>query len=378
MAQKKSQQTEGLAAFLRYDASDPTTYELFEPGADWESASLYPPIKAAAEFQREDYLRLAWELLRRMPRYRRQYRKLQHHGLRRPTFFLGESFSFFSDERPPAFNGWQAVPLAPHQCTPLRKPRETTLGAYVSARQKDGRSWLVVHRHRWCLDYWGVSRMPDFRKPAKEIDLAALFTAPVRRFDPAPEKDRRVGPRIARGLAGPADLLVRLRLDVPLDLQTAMLRREFEQAQRTFAERDAGNKFDPWGTLGRSSESTDAYVDRMAQRPDGGLQRSRVLLKQLELCSLWLRTWDYVQTKREHSPTGAEPRVDRNEVIGRFEADFHAQFPGESAKSPLGRLVGKAMASYMVANWRTRGTKYIEESEEAVRQLIALGTAAET
>ena len=43
---------------------------------DWRKEDQYPALKPLDNYTRDDYLPLAWELPRRMPRYRRQYRTI--------------------------------------------------------------------------------------------------------------------------------------------------------------------------------------------------------------------------------------------------------------------------------------------------------------
>lgn len=367
----QSKQDEGFAR-LRYDPDDESARRRFRPAADWTTASEYPSIKSAAEFTRADYFRLAWELLRRMPRYRDHYEKLQRLGLLKPTFFLGEYGSFFSDERLPTFNGWREVQLWAHKCYPRPLSENETFGEYVDARANDGLKWFVVHRRRWCLDYWGLSRLPDPDESAARVDLEALFVPLATVFDPEAETTKVLGPRAVRGVIGPADFLVRLRLDAPLEPQLQVLQREFEKAQRTVAELDAENTLDAWRSLGRSSERADAEIARCSD----ALSRSRVLLKQLELCSYWLRTWDLVQAERKRNAGVVDPELSRAAVVAQFEKDAQSLFTGARAKTPLADLVYKATTRANVEKWRSRGRRYIEESEEAFRQLVALGMAS--
>ncbi|MBW8846180.1 MAG: hypothetical protein JF607_14535 [Burkholderiales bacterium] len=354
----------GLASYLQYNPDDAESRELFVPGANWEDASAYPPIKAAGDLKRADYLRLAWELLRRMPRYRRQLSKLKQLDFRKATFFLGAPGSFFSDKKLPTFNGWGEVPLRGHQCTPRPTSREATLGKYVAARQKDERPWLLVHRRRWCLDYWGVNRMEVHQRASADVDLETLFTPPAQRVDPP--WTGKPAPRLASTLLNPVDVLMRLRLDTPFDSQMQLFRREFEEAQKTFAAAEEGNFFDSWGVLGRSGEATDKFVSGKATAAAG----ARVLLKQIELSSLWLRTWDYEQALRQETDS-LRPRLDRLKMKRQFKRDAEIQRIGGVLSVELYDQV-KNTEPAMAANWRNRGIKYIEQTEEAYRQLVAL------
>ena len=114
----KTPSTSSLSDFLRFDAGRPEFLALFAPAADWRKKRQYPELKPLSSFTRDDYLRLAWELLRRMPRYRRQYRKLEELGIKTATFFKPSSSSFYSSDNPPGFPGWANVPLRGHKCEP--------------------------------------------------------------------------------------------------------------------------------------------------------------------------------------------------------------------------------------------------------------------
>ena len=107
-----------LEDFLRFDPKSPESLALYAPAADWTQSAQYPEYKLPDEYTRADYLRLAWELLRRMPRYRRQCRKLGELGIVSPTFGRSPQSIYFTHLRPPAFPGWRTVPLNGHKCEP--------------------------------------------------------------------------------------------------------------------------------------------------------------------------------------------------------------------------------------------------------------------
>lgn len=67
---------------------------LLGPGADWRKSSQHPVVKPLDEYTREDYLRLAWELLRWSPRYRWQTHKLGAFGIKSPSFYKKSPTSF--------------------------------------------------------------------------------------------------------------------------------------------------------------------------------------------------------------------------------------------------------------------------------------------
>jgi hypothetical protein len=48
--------------WLRFEASDEESHELFAPGANWRKQDQYPALKPLENHTRDDCLRLAWEL----------------------------------------------------------------------------------------------------------------------------------------------------------------------------------------------------------------------------------------------------------------------------------------------------------------------------
>lgn len=86
--------------WLRFEAGSEDSIRLFELGADWRKREQYPEIKPLVDYTRDDYLRLAWELLRRMPRYRHQIFKLADFGIASPSFFRTSKHYFVGPEQP--------------------------------------------------------------------------------------------------------------------------------------------------------------------------------------------------------------------------------------------------------------------------------------
>lgn len=82
-----SSRPEDRPRWLRFEAGEDESHELFAPGANWRKHDQYPALKPLDTYTREDYLRLAWELLRRMPRYRWQVHKLDLFGIKSPSSF---------------------------------------------------------------------------------------------------------------------------------------------------------------------------------------------------------------------------------------------------------------------------------------------------
>lgn len=102
-----------------FDASDEETELLFAPAADWRRSSNYPAVKPLNSYKCEGSSQAGLELLRRMPRYRRQLHKLGRLGINSPGFYKKSSISFYSNDRPlPGFPRWQEYPLVGHKCEP--------------------------------------------------------------------------------------------------------------------------------------------------------------------------------------------------------------------------------------------------------------------
>ena len=110
------------------------------------------------------------------------------------------------------------------------------------------------------------------------------------------------------------------------------------------------------------------------------------MLKHVELHPFWLRTWDALAEARLAQGT-LNPRLDRDLIVRQFHADYgHLDHPTEGAagkavqrrrkNTVLIDLIGAAIgSSAMVPNWRARSEKYIEESDDAFRQIVAMAFA---
>ena len=97
-------------------------------------------------------MRLAWELLRRMPRYRRKYRKLEELGIKTATFFKPSSSSFYSGDNPPGLPDWANLPLRGHKGEPPTAFQDDTFGTYIEAQSAAGQPWFVMNRRKWVMD----------------------------------------------------------------------------------------------------------------------------------------------------------------------------------------------------------------------------------
>jgi hypothetical protein len=95
--------------------------ELYYPVSDWRDSKAYPPIKRDSDLVRGDYLRLAWEVLRRVPRYRWHFKRISDNGMLTSRGFAGNDHYFTADNPPNRFSKWKDIPLDHHPCGPPAK-----------------------------------------------------------------------------------------------------------------------------------------------------------------------------------------------------------------------------------------------------------------
>ena len=97
----------------------------------------------------------------------------------------------------------------------------------------------------------------------------------------------------------------------------------------------------------------------------------------------WLRVWDAQAEARLEQGT-LTPRLNREAIAARFLNDDGRKTATGSAQTTsktnrnveyLKHLIGNAVNASMVPNWRARSEKYIEESDDAFRQIVAMAFA---
>ncbi|MFY7865513.1 hypothetical protein [Roseateles sp.] len=394
---------------LAYDADNQATWALYAPGANWRNSSEYPPLKPIEDFKRDDYLRLAWELLRRMPRYRRQHLNLAAHGIRPNRHFDGRQggYHFSSDYRNSAhwkIPGAFELQLGGHVCSPKADSNDQTFAEYVEARENADQDWFVMSRRRWLMDLWGLTGLPRPNEVLDADSISDLFAAPASFVTPVGTLRSTDRPRSVKTYVRQNEVLVRLRLDAPFELQRAAIQAAFEQAQAVSLQR-ADDPLQPLARTGAKLPGKTKVEFAADGKRNARLEASlgKSLLKQLDLCPFWLRTWDAVQEKREEDRNSgkgsagscaAAPRIDRRELLGVFIRDVDHGAPLSNAPRKLARpkksadakSVGPSFAEVVhgalygikseagVAsppNWRDRSLKYIEGSDEAYRRIIA-------
>ena len=375
--------------WLRFEAGEEESEILFGRGADWRKSSQYPEVKPLDEYTREDYLRLAWELLRRSPRYRWQLHRLGACGIKSPSFYKKSPTSFYASDRPlPTFPNWRNFPLIGHKCEPPAAKDCGTLGAYIDAQESAGQPWFVMNRYRWVMDFWGLAFLPSpdaTFDESKNQRLRELFSPPSNLVSVISNDAPADRPQLVNTYVRANEILVRLRLDASLELQMESIQNAFDAA-RDLASRRQQTAGDPLPATtrrktGKNALRDDPFATDFSARSAGNAGRVRI--KQVEMHPFWLRVWDALAEARIEQGT-LNPRLNREEVERRFFKDdgrkgAHLLVSEESMEGCVNKyfqnLVHKARQASMVPNWRARSEKYIEESDEAFRQIVAMAFA---
>jgi hypothetical protein len=383
---------------IQYDPKDKQKAAYYRVGGDWTKSSEYPQIFPLDKYRKEDFLRLAWELLRRSPRYRHQYHMLKEFGIKKSTFSGFKWESYFSNTVLPDFEGWESIPLLGHQCFPSKSSREQTFGEYIAER-KGGESWFVMNRRRWVMDLWGLKFLPNPDKNYLNLKDKDLFLAPAGAI--LVNNDDVNSPRIVTTYAGQNEVVFKLRLDAPLESQLSAIKHEISRLQ-SIADEHVINISEPF-SLPRIKK-TNKELAKILEEQKGAVlnydeRHGRVLLKQLELSPLWLRTWDAVQRARKKQSDSFQmalsgkhqwPRIDRVALVTQFKKDYLNHFDLVSQSSNGCDAVShgkkttrfaiydeleKSLKPASVPNWRERSEKYIESGDGAYRQIVAMAFA---
>ena len=359
--------------------------DLYEPGADWTDASQYPEIKALDAFSSKDYQRLAWEVLRRMPLYRLHWKELNALGI--TNHFLFGRRSFLSEVNDAELEQWRDVSIVGHVCVPPAAPHQKTLGAYIYDKPGD---WHVVSRNMWVRDYWGLKGgVPDWQRTWSKLPATGFLSPPVGAalVLRGNTKNRRARHEVS---VGANELLVALRLDVPVELQLSALRPLLNQAKKDAKIAPTSAVLVDLAFVPGVLEVNNWRPMRTPLRAEDFGERQSILLKQLELSPLWLRTWDLMQSARREQGISS-PRVMRSDVIQRFRADYRRILAGPDGSKSIDLLAAKyqrrrkaitlwdalnsSLNAAMVPKWQIRSEKYIEQGDQAFRQIAALAFA---
>jgi hypothetical protein len=340
---------------------------LYMPGANWEKGDEYPPLKPDLQWDSKDYLRLAWEVMRRSPRYRWHHLRLTRSGLLDERVFKGSKF-YFSQQEGKYFRvpGWEKIDLDHHYSDPVARKGQL-LGEYVEVHE--GEPWLVMHGTRWVLNFWGLSKMvdPKVRFGESELpDLRDLFAPSFPSVLPELGAQHRVndGRPLPINLdLNAKEILVKLRLDQPLPAQVREARRLLQLAKDQRSDLEPG------------------------QNPKPGNPRKT----DLPLVSFWLRTWDAAQEAevqywkqceaagRPLDGSEAGGRIPRKNLVAALERDRH-RLPEEIRSYKILKKDGSepsfaeelhtAIDVGRVDKWITRARGYIEEDDKFLRHVL--------
>jgi hypothetical protein len=339
---------------------------LYGPAADWKVHNQYPSLKPDSTLIAQDFLRLAWEVLRRAPRYRWHYERLKLSGLLESEVFGGETFHF-AEHAPRMFESrlWSKVIADEHFCVPPATDGQT-LTEY--ADKNSGANWQVVHGTRWVKDLWGVSALYDPATSAVDIDLEKLFAPSLPHLtnpsiysleDAVGKRVRCEIPLEVNTTLAPHDILFRLRLDTPFEGQIQLLKKAIRKAQSDT----------PWyGAVNSGARLTD-----------------------VGLSSAWLRAWDAAQELETHDRARADRDLvkktqkslfPRKELIDRLRAevdllptklkDMELPIVKKSAKpEKFSGKLDKYINVERFDNWIHRAKNYIESNDHFYRRAIA-------
>lgn len=329
---------------------------LYGPQADWRSADAYPAVKPDHEWEAADHLRLAWEILRRIPRYRWHFERVQRSGLLGARSFKGATYYFAAQEghffRVP---GWEQIVLNDHYCNPPEH-RDQTLESYVD--QHSGTDWVVVFGPRWATNLWGIADLVDPIIDHSKIDLKAFFS---------PSAPSLISPRLKDGIAtsvhdpksrfvegalvgrepplrystivDPREVLVRLRLDMPIAPQMEMTKLLFNR----------GKDATKLSSVGNTARFTD-----------------------VGLASFWLRAWDASkEASRDKLPFG------RTDLMRHLERTVwalpKAQLDQSAGNGTFADELHRSLAESRIDKWLAKADTYIKTDHDMYRKAVAAG-----
>jgi hypothetical protein len=325
--------------------------ELWEPLVDWRDPKSYPDPIPNANLRRLDARRLAWEFLRRTPRYRWQHQRLVANELIGARVFDGGSRYF--DAFHPVPDSLQRHPRKGHTANDAPSSAEETLGEFV-ARQAD-RGWFIQHGHDWACDHWGISEMVAPHTPFRDLPEGffdysenVVLGYPIDNYAP-----QELNFSITQN-----QIVVVFRTDVSAASQWKFIEPELRGVSEQLA-----------NTVRPSFEK----VKRHGRIPKTLGQK--VVLKNLELAPFWLRSWDAFQDSRTKA-IQSKARFDSKAVFAAFDRewpDVRSKLLGLSTrrrKKNHEETLDIAFSSDNVRDWIERMRIYLEASDAAYRALL--------
>ena len=337
--------------------------ELYIPICNWRDAALYPKFKPEHLLTQDDYLRLAWEVLRRVPRYRWHYKRISKSGLLATQTFKNNTYCIDSNDGPKRlFPGWKNLLLEHYYCGPEAQSGES-LGAY--AERNVDVSWRVFHPHGWAMKLWGISELldPETLPSAKELRrffapsypelISAAASDEVVQKEFALAKAQKRKPTYGDKLIGneqplhyatdvdARELLVRLRVDMSLKTQVEIVERLLSKSQRK------------------------AHLVEMGDAAK---------LRDVGLASIWLRAWDASEKatmdSAKLSPTALVGVLESDAaVVSKADRDY---IIGEKdgVDIDFARQMATAMKPERVKKWLTRAEGYILGKDDFYRNSV--------
>jgi len=338
---------------------------LYFPAADWRYERNYPELKPEQQLIQCDFLRLAWEVLRRVPRYRWHYQRIRASGFLDSDTFPKREYFLDSEDFDSSFRAgksWKLIKVGDHICFPDSTEGEL-LGAYVE--RNSGAPWRVFHCHGWAKRLWGVSKLMDPDMELTQAQLKALFAPSAPELISSDASDEFYTSRVlaqeavkTRGSYGielktedlpitystvvsSREILVKLRIDMPLHSQAKAVEAIITRAQRKAKLEDMGDK---------------------ARLTDVGLS------------SFWLRAWDASEEARAESKRMPQTALISSLRVSAADVPRAVKNTETKRKGGVPVTFGDEMDTALkvgrVSKWLDKAEKYIEGQEDFYRVLL--------
>jgi hypothetical protein len=322
--------------------------DLYEPVSDWTDGKAYPALVPDSFLKQSDYLRMAWEVLRRAPRYRMHFKRLTLSNLISEDAFFGRiSHLSKRDGKFRLFPRWEIIKVQHHYCSPAAKEGQL-FGDY--AEEHKSVDWMVMHGHRWAMNFWGTTKLIDPKTQADNIDLVQFFSPSkpsiINPLAKPSSAENSLKPQILGNeipfhystVLTPREIILRLRSDLPAAQQIEVATALLTGIQLKRGMKGAGNK---------------------------------ARFTELGTASFWLRTWDF------QSANNARPRIPRSELIRHLDETLSSLDPELKKFVEIGQRetffdwLHGGLTSRKIDNWRKRTKNYIVKDQDFYRNLLA-------